>query len=142
MSNWNYPPTSHHIIIPLDYAPTLTHNQTINDAHKIALKHPKIPLIINEKRSNEQLKTKSFLLFLQVGNALVCIAVYTNYSMRTVTNIYIVNLAIADFLVILVCLPPSVLWDVTNTWFFGNTLCKFITYFQVSWFRRYVWLIF
>ncbi|KAL5287693.1 NPFFR2.2 family protein [Megaselia abdita] len=65
-----------------------------------------------------------------VGNALVCIAVYTNYSMRTVTNIYIVNLAIADFLVILVCLPPSVLWDVTNTWFFGNTLCKFITYFQ------------
>lgn len=65
-----------------------------------------------------------------VGNALVCAAVYTNYSMRTVTNVYLVNLALADFLVILVCLPPSVLWDVTETWFFGQSMCKLVLYFQ------------
>ncbi|XP_055383813.1 orexin receptor type 2-like isoform X2 [Condylostylus longicornis] len=65
-----------------------------------------------------------------VGNALVCIAVYTNYSMRTVTNVYIVNLAIADFFVILICLPPSVVWDVTETWFLGESMCKIVLYFQ------------
>ncbi|XP_055918849.1 orexin/Hypocretin receptor type 1-like isoform X1 [Eupeodes corollae] len=65
-----------------------------------------------------------------VGNALVCIAVYTNYSMRTVTNVFIVNLAIADFLVILLCLPPSVVWDVTETWFLGQSMCKIVLYFQ------------
>ncbi|XP_055838011.1 orexin/Hypocretin receptor type 1-like isoform X2 [Episyrphus balteatus] len=65
-----------------------------------------------------------------VGNALVCIAVYTNYSMRTVTNVFIVNLAVADFLVILVCLPPSVVWDVTETWFLGQSMCKIVLYFQ------------
>lgn len=66
-----------------------------------------------------------------VGNALVCIAVYRNHTMRTVTNYFIVNLAVADFMVILFCLPPTVLWDVTETWFLGNALCKMLLYFQV-----------
>lgn len=67
-----------------------------------------------------------------IGNALVCIAVYRNHSMRTVTNYFIVNLAVADFMVILICLPPTVLWDVTETWFFGTAMCRIVLYFQVS----------
>ena len=90
-----------------------------------------------------------------VGNFLVCLAVYRNHTMRTVTNYFIglclhfgnllfdfscspgriiltVNLAIADFLVILLCLPPTVLWDVTETWFMGSSLCKIVLYFQVD----------
>ncbi|XP_046739134.1 orexin receptor type 2-like isoform X1 [Diprion similis] len=65
-----------------------------------------------------------------VGNALVCVAVYRNHSMRTVTNYFIVNLAVADLLVILICLPPTVVWDVTETWFLGLRLCKAVPYFQ------------
>ncbi|KAH0945928.1 hypothetical protein HN011_007565 [Eciton burchellii] len=64
------------------------------------------------------------------GNALVCMAVYRNHSMRTVTNYFIVNLAVADLLVLLICLPPSVLWDVTQTWFLGLKLCKAVPYLQ------------
>ena len=67
-----------------------------------------------------------------VGNFLVCVAVYRNTSMRTVTNYFIVNLAVADFMVILFCLPPTVVWDVTETWFLGDTFCKILLYFQVS----------
>lgn len=52
--------------------------------------------------------------------------------MRTVTNIFIVNLAVADFFVILLCLPPTVVWDVTETWFLGEVLCKVVIYFQVG----------
>lgn len=66
-----------------------------------------------------------------VGNTLVCVAVYRNHTMRTVTNYFIVNLAVADFLVILFCLPPSVIWDVTMTWFFGIAMCKIVLYLQV-----------
>ncbi|XP_050073866.1 neuropeptide SIFamide receptor-like [Anopheles maculipalpis] len=73
--------------------------------------------------------TVVFLMGL-VGNALVCIAVYTNHTMRTVTNIFIVNLAVADFFVILFCLPPTVVWDVTETWFMGKAMCKVVIYFQ------------
>ena len=66
-----------------------------------------------------------------VGNALICLAVYRNHTMRTVTNYFIVNLAIADLLVIVICLPPTVLWDVTETWFLGALACKIVVYFQV-----------
>ncbi|RZF42089.1 hypothetical protein LSTR_LSTR006682 [Laodelphax striatellus] len=65
-----------------------------------------------------------------IGNALVCTAVYRNRTMRTVTNYFIVNLAVADFMVILFCLPPTVLWDVTQTWFMGTLVCKIVLYFQ------------
>lgn len=70
-----------------------------------------------------------------VGNCLVCVAVYRNHTMRTVTNYFIVNLAAADFLVILFCLPPSVVWDVTSTWWFGIAMCKVVLYLQVSCFH-------
>lgn len=67
-----------------------------------------------------------------IGNALVCLSVYRNKSLQTVTNYYIVNLAVADFLVILICLPPTVYWDLTLTWNFGLVLCKLVLYLQVS----------
>ncbi|KAI4468966.1 neuropeptide receptor-related g-protein coupled receptor [Holotrichia oblita] len=65
-----------------------------------------------------------------VGNTLVCVAVYRNHTMRTVTNYFIVNLAVADFMVILFCLPPTLIWDVTMTWFFGMSMCKIVLYLQ------------
>lgn len=92
-------------------------------------KYHKYDKIIIDIKETQFLSTH---FFLQVGNALVCIAVYTNYTMRTVTNLFIVNLAVADFFVILLCLPPTVVWDVTETWFMGKAMCKVVLYFQVS----------
>ncbi|CAL8299874.1 unnamed protein product [Merluccius merluccius] len=65
-----------------------------------------------------------------VGNSLVCFAVWKNRHMRTVTNYFIVNLSFADVLVTLTCLPASLVVDITETWFFGNTLCKIVPYLQ------------
>ena len=52
--------------------------------------------------------------------------------MQSVTNIFIVNLALADILVMLFCAPPSIIWDVTNTWIFGSLMCRIVIYIQVS----------
>ncbi|XP_077991370.1 orexin receptor type 2-like [Glandiceps talaboti] len=71
-----------------------------------------------------------FLLAL-LGNVLVCFAVLRNPQMRTVTHYYIVNLSSADILVSLICLPITVVFDVTETWYFGNIACKLIPYLQV-----------
>ncbi|RUS70591.1 hypothetical protein EGW08_021647 [Elysia chlorotica] len=65
-----------------------------------------------------------------VGNALVCFAVWRNHNMRTVTNVFIVNLAVGDFLVILVCLPPTLILDVIESWFLDTGTCKCILYLQ------------
>ncbi|KAG2460887.1 orexin receptor type 1-like [Polypterus senegalus] len=64
------------------------------------------------------------------GNVLVCLAVWRNHHMRTVTNYFIVNLSLADVLVTAICLPASLVVDITETWFFGPTLCKVIPYLQ------------
>ncbi|MBN3293848.1 OX2R protein, partial [Polypterus senegalus] len=50
--------------------------------------------------------------------------------MRTVTNYFIVNLSFADILVTITCLPASLIVDITETWFFGKTLCKILPYLQ------------
>ncbi|KAG8581919.1 hypothetical protein GDO81_007840 [Engystomops pustulosus] len=50
--------------------------------------------------------------------------------MRTVTNYFIVNLSLADVLVTITCLPATLVVDITETWFFGKTLCKVIPYLQ------------
>ncbi|XP_071265244.1 orexin receptor type 2 [Salvelinus alpinus] len=65
-----------------------------------------------------------------LGNTLVCFAVWKNHHMRTVTNCFIVNLSFADVLVTITCLPASLVVDITETWFFGNTLCKILPYLQ------------
>nr|XP_035954486.1 orexin receptor type 1 isoform X1 [Halichoerus grypus] len=65
-----------------------------------------------------------------VGNTLVCLAVWRNHHMRTVTNYFIVNLSLADVLVTTICLPASLLVDITESWLFGPALCKVIPYLQ------------
>ncbi len=57
---------------------------------------------------------------------------FRNPHMRTVTNFFIVNLAVADIMVCVICLPPTVLGDVTETWFMGSVMCKIVQYLQVS----------
>ena len=66
-----------------------------------------------------------------IGNSLVCFVVGKNRSMRTTTNIFIVNLSIGDVMVTILCLPTTVVGDVTETWFLGSAACKIIIYLQV-----------
>lgn len=66
------------------------------------------------------------------GNALVFCVVLFNPFMRTVTNVFLVNLAVADFLVILLCMPPTLVEDIRQTWYFGAELCKLAKFMQVS----------
>ncbi|CAG5114609.1 unnamed protein product, partial [Candidula unifasciata] len=67
-----------------------------------------------------------------VGNGLVCFAVLRNQNMRTVTNVFIVNLAVGDCMVILMCLPPTLIQDVTETWFLGTVCCKAVMFLQTT----------
>ena len=66
-----------------------------------------------------------------VGNFLVCLSIWRNKQLGTVTNMFIFNLSTADLMVIIICLPPSVVGDVTETWFLGEIPCKIITNLQV-----------
>ncbi|KAL8603530.1 hypothetical protein ACOMHN_052759 [Nucella lapillus] len=65
-----------------------------------------------------------------VGNFLVCFVVLRSRHMQSVTNLFIVNLAVADFFVLIFSSPPTVLQTVTETWFLGDAMCKIAHFVQ------------
>ncbi|XP_006837526.1 PREDICTED: neuropeptide FF receptor 1 [Chrysochloris asiatica] len=64
-----------------------------------------------------------FLLCLG-GNALVCFIVLKNRHMRTVTNMFILNLAVSDLLVGIFCMPTTLVDNLITGWPFDNATCK------------------
>ncbi|XP_012939373.1 orexin receptor type 1 [Aplysia californica] len=67
-----------------------------------------------------------------VGNFLVCFVVLRSKHMQTVTNLFIVNLAGADAVVLVLCSPSTVLQAVTESWFLGEAMCKVVHVFQIT----------
>ncbi|XP_074200864.1 neuropeptide FF receptor 2 isoform X1 [Camelus bactrianus] len=84
-----------------------------------------------------------FLIFFlcMVGNTVVCFIVMRNKHMHTVTNLFILNLAISDLLVGIFCMPTTLLDNIIAVlearslrrrcqhgwvlgWPFGSTMCK------------------
>ncbi|XP_066264918.1 G-protein coupled receptor 54-like [Branchiostoma lanceolatum] len=64
------------------------------------------------------------------GNGLV-IYVITRYGqMKTVTNFYLLNLAVVDLSFLLCCVPFTAIIFATNDWLFGKFMCKFVFYFM------------
>ena len=58
-----------------------------------------------------------------VGNSLVLIGISLNKGMQTPTNLLIFNLAVADILFIIVCIPTT-LFSFFGRWPFTNVGCK------------------
>ncbi|KYM85204.1 Cholecystokinin receptor [Atta colombica] len=65
-----------------------------------------------------------------VGNSLVLITLARNKRMRTVTNVYLLNLAVSDLLLGVFCMPFTLLGQILKNFVFGLTMCKLIPYFQ------------
>ncbi|XP_071516608.1 neuropeptide SIFamide receptor-like [Panulirus ornatus] len=65
-----------------------------------------------------------------VGNCFVIAVVFRTPRMRTPTNYFIVNLAMADVLVIVFCLPATLLANIYYPWMLGWVMCKAVAYVQ------------
>ncbi|XP_068868539.1 neuropeptide FF receptor 2 [Aphelocoma coerulescens] len=70
--------------------------------------------------------TSYLLIFLlcMVGNGGVCFIILWSKHMRTVTNLFILNLAVSDLLVGLFCMPTTLLDSIIAGWPFGSLVCK------------------
>lgn len=65
-----------------------------------------------------------------LGNVLVLVTLAQNRGMRTITNLFLLNLAIADLLVGVLCMPFSLTGTILKDFIFGHALCKLIPYLQ------------
>uniref|UniRef100_UPI00358F2CCA alpha-1D adrenergic receptor-like n=1 Tax=Myxine glutinosa TaxID=7769 RepID=UPI00358F2CCA len=64
-----------------------------------------------------------FISFVIAGNILVILAVACNQQLRTVSNLFIINLACSDLLLASAVLPFSATWEITGNWVFGKIFC-------------------
>ncbi|XP_046960754.1 neuropeptide FF receptor 1-like isoform X2 [Vanessa cardui] len=64
------------------------------------------------------------------ANTLLIFIVIKFQYMRSVTNIFLVNLSVADLLVTLFCMPVQIAKSVTLLWYFGEVMCKTVNFLQ------------
>jgi len=66
------------------------------------------------------------------GNILVCYIILSRAAMRTVTNLFLLNLAISDIMKAVICNPFTFVANLILLWWpFGEFMCPFVTYVQV-----------
>lgn len=67
-----------------------------------------------------------------IGNSLVIIVILFDRKMRqSLTNIFIMNLAAADFVIMLIGVPEIVQFMMNRGWLLGTTLCRVNRYILV-----------
>ena len=59
------------------------------------------------------------------GSLLVFFAVYRNQRLRTLTNLFVVALAVSDILISICCMPFTITTLIRGRWIFGENVCRF-----------------
>ncbi|XP_062944206.1 histamine H2 receptor [Cynocephalus volans] len=71
------------------------------------------------------------ILITIAGNVVVCLAVGFNHQLRSLTNCFIMSLAVTDLLLGLLVLPFSAIYQLSCKWDFGKVLCNIYTSLDV-----------
>ncbi|XP_068685801.1 QRFP-like peptide receptor [Montipora foliosa] len=92
--------------------------------------------IVGESPALKALKLSLYaIIFLisVVGNTLVCIVVARRRRMRTVTNMFVLNLAVSDLAITCICIPFDIPVQENNyKWLYGSFACKLIYPLQTA----------
>lgn len=62
------------------------------------------------------------------GNSIVIYVIIARNNMRTITNLLLLNLAMADIAFVMICPPLTAYQKATTNWPFGEILCKLMHY--------------
>lgn len=71
----------------------------------------------------------SLIFFLSVfGNLLIIIVLTVNKRMRTVTNTFLLSLAVSDLMMAIFCIPFNLIPSILKDFIFGAPMCKIVVY--------------
>lgn len=65
-----------------------------------------------------------------IGNSLVILTLVQNKRMRTITNLFLLNLAASDLFLGVFCMPFTLLGMLLRDFIFGEFMCKMLPYLQ------------
>ena len=63
-----------------------------------------------------------------IGNSLVVIVIMRRRCMRTVINMFILSLAVSDLLIVVFCIPFTLVETITIDWVLGSFMCRALNY--------------
>lgn len=89
------------------------------------------PPLIRHKGDNHTLRILlySIIFFLSVfGNLLIIVVLTVNKRMRTVTNTFLLSLAVSDLMMAVVCIPFTLIPSILKDFIFGAAMCKIVAY--------------
>lgn len=73
----------------------------------------------------------SFVFLLSVfGNLLIIVVLIVNKRMRTVTNSFLLSLAVSDLMMAIFCMPFNLIPNLLEDFIFGAAMCKTVAYFM------------
>ncbi|XP_068165708.1 cholecystokinin receptor-like [Antennarius striatus] len=80
----------------------------------------------------------SFRIFLYIlifllsffGNLLIIVVLMLNKRMRTVTNCFLLSLAVSDLMMAVFCMPFTLIPNILEDFIFGGAMCKAVSYFM------------
>lgn len=75
------------------------------------------------------LYTLIFLLSV-LGNLLIIVVLLLNKRMRTVTNSFLMSLAVSDLMMAIFCMPFTLIPNILEDFIFGGAMCKAVSYFM------------
>ncbi|MCJ8731486.1 hypothetical protein PDJAM_G00200190 [Pangasius djambal] len=65
-----------------------------------------------------------------LGNSLIIAVLVRNRRMRTVTNLFLLSLAVSDLMLCVFCMPFTLIPNLMKNFVFGSGICKVATYFM------------
>ncbi|XP_055709055.1 cholecystokinin receptor-like isoform X2 [Phlebotomus papatasi] len=108
------------------YTPIVNENVTANDTSSMAMQTPSW---LAAGRVQIPLYAVIFLLAV-IGNSLVILTLVQNKRMRTITNVFLLNLAVSDLLLGVLCMPFTLVGTLLRDFVFGELMCKFLPFLQ------------
>ncbi|CRK96565.1 CLUMA_CG010021, isoform A [Clunio marinus] len=67
-----------------------------------------------------------------IGNSLVILTLVQNKRMRTITNLFLLNLAVSDLFLGVFCMPFTLVGMLLRDFIFGELMCKLLPYLQAK----------
>ncbi|XP_070694548.1 cholecystokinin receptor [Pempheris klunzingeri] len=90
-----------------------------------------IPQRVSQRDGDHTLRILlySLIFFLSVfGNLLIIIVLTVNKRMRTVTNTFLLSLAVSDLMMAVFCMPFTLIPSILKDFIFGAAMCKIVSY--------------
>lgn len=90
-----------------------------------------IPYRVRQRGEDNTLRILlySLIFFLSVfGNLLIIVVLTVNKRMRTVTNTFLLSLAVSDLMMAVFCMPFTLIPSILKDFIFGAAMCKIVSY--------------